>query len=839
MHKRTTGENKFILLPRAESAVRGFDRLPPPNGGDLYFDMEGDPLYDEGLEYLFGVYAHNAKGKKFHDFWGHDRQAEKQAFVALIEFFKQHLAKYPRAHIYHYGHYEPTAMKSLMSLHGVKEAEIDQFLREGRFIDLYAVVREGIRISEPKYSIKNVETFYMEKRKGEVTSAGASIVFYERWRTSRDADLLKKIRDYNEDDCVSTYKLHQWLLQIAPARTVDLAADLERVSSAKSENVAALEARIEHYRTSLLSGFDSEDLDLSFDQRLKVLVWQMLGFHRRADKPAWWAMFSRADMSEEELVDDAECLGGLRLLRTESRGEKRSPMAVYKFPAQETKLREGQDCHRTNDATRFGTIESLNHDQLEIHIGPTKKASVDQLLSIGPGGPLDSKKIREAIFRLAEGLLAGDRYRAIAAFLKRDIPSINGVSSGSPIIDPSKEGLPQIINAVANLQESYLFIQGPPGTGKTYTGSHIILHLIQRGFKVGVASNSHKAIHNLLRAVEDRARESKVSFRGVYKSSQTSGSEFEGEFIDNVSDNAEAFSELSMQGVNLVAGTAWLFSDPDFDQILDFLFIDEAGQVATANVVAMTTSARNLVLLGDQMQLGQPVQGVHPGESGLSSLEYLLEGKATIPPARGIFLDISWRMHPDICDFISGAIYEGRLRPQEMNQHQRIVLAAGAHPDLISTGIRHIPVEHEGNSQSCEPEALKVRELYESLLLQSYVDKNGVTHRMSYDHILVVAPYNVQVNLLKQMLPQDARVGTVDKFQGQEAQVVIVSMTTSDAESMPRNMEFLLSKNRLNVAISRAKCVAYIVASPKLATAKPKALPQMALLNLFSRVVGR
>ncbi len=181
--------------------------------------MEGDPLYEGGLEYLFGVHAREKGVWVFHDFWAHDRQQEKSAFAHFVDFATDRLHKFPYAHIYHYAHYETTALKRLMSLHGIREAEIDQFLRQGRFVDLYQVVREGIRISEPRYSIKNLETFYMDMREGDVTHAGASIVYYEKWRQTGDDDLLRKIRDYNEDDCRSTYLLHEWLLSLNPPAT--------------------------------------------------------------------------------------------------------------------------------------------------------------------------------------------------------------------------------------------------------------------------------------------------------------------------------------------------------------------------------------------------------------------------------------------------------------------------------------------------------------------------------------------------------------------------------------------------------------------------------------------
>ena len=247
--------------------------------------------------------------------------------------------------------------------------------------------------------------------------------------------------------------------------------------------------------------------------------------------------------------------------------------------------------------------------------------------------------------------------------------------------------------------------------------------------------------------------------------------------------------------------------------------------------LAMSTCASNIVLLGDQMQLGQPIQGVHPGESGQSTLEYLLQGEATIAPQSGVFLNDTWRMHPDVCQFISEAVYDGRLQAEAKNANQRLVLAADAHSALKPTGIKFLAVEHDGCSQRSEAEAELIQGLFQSLLGQRYRDREGVEHAMGLANILVVAPYNQQVILLKRMLPEDARVGTVDKFQGQEAEVVLVSMTTSSGEYLPRDIEFLYSKNRLNVAVSRARCLAVVLANPKLLDVDCKTPAQMALVN--------
>jgi uncharacterized protein len=449
-------------------------------------------------------------------------------------------------------------------------------------------------------------------------------------------------------------------------------------------------------------------------------------------------------------------------------------------------------------------------------------------LSLGPGLPPPTDSLVEALYRFADIMLDGSgRYPAIESLLRREPPRLRGRAPGSAVVEPGVDLVAGSIAAARAMQRTVLYLQGPPGAGKTYTGARVIVSLLADGRRVGVMSNSHKAVNHLLAEVVKVAALQGVAFRGCKKAGRNDGSRFGAAGIVDVESNADVWDGAW----DLVAGTAWLFADPAADLRLDALFVDEAGQVALANLVASGTSARNIVLLGDQMQLAQPIQGVHPGRSGDSALDWLLDGAATIAPDRGIFLATTWRMHPDVCRFISEAVYDGRLEPEAHNVRRTLVLQPGAHRLLRPAGIVHAAVEHDGCSQRSDVEAALVRELYASALDQRYVDRDGVEHAMAAPNILVVAPYNLQVNLLKRVLPAGARVGTVDKFQGQEAELVIVSMTTSSERDLPRFMEFLYSRNRLNVAISRARCVAVVIANPALTAIKCSTPEQMALVN--------
>uniref|UniRef100_UPI0035685279 DEAD/DEAH box helicase n=1 Tax=Paracoccus seriniphilus TaxID=184748 RepID=UPI0035685279 len=249
-------------------------------------------------------------------------------------------------------------------------------------------------------------------------------------------------------------------------------------------------------------------------------------------------------------------------------------------------------------------------------------------------------------------------------------------------------------------------------------------------------------------------------------------------------------------------------------------------QVGLANMAAMGRAARNIVLVGDPRQLPQVIQGAHPEPANLSCLDWMLGDHATIPADRGIFLPVSRRMHPDVCDFISNQVYDGRLTSHPDTASQQVTRT-----DFPASGAFWVPVPHDGNAQIAPEETAAIKAAATELLRGEWTDKDGTTRPMRQSDIIVVAPYNAQVNALRDALPPDIRVGTVDKFQGQEAPVCLVSMTASSAEETSRGMEFLFSLNRINVAVSRAKGLALIFGAPRLREAKCDTVEQMRLVN--------
>ncbi len=409
-------------------------------------------------------------------------------------------------------------------------------------------------------------------------------------------------------------------------------------------------------------------------------------------------------------------------------------------------------------------------------------------------------------------------------------PRLKGRAAGSPVRLPGEPLTDAVIRAVMDLDRSYLFIQGPPGTGKTFTAARAIVALIRAGKRVGVSSNSHKAINKVLHHVEDFAAKTTFRFEGVKRGDK----EREETWFDGLDIRTAFRPEEITREHRLVGGTVFHFSRADQRGEYDYLFVDEAGQVSLANLAAMAGAAKNIVLIGDQMQLPQPVQGVHPGDTGLSCLEYLLQDNATVPGDRGILLNETHRLHPALCGFISDAVYDGRLTAHASTAARRLKLRPGAPAALRSAGLSFVPVDHDGCTQSSREEADAVAALVDALQRQTIM-RGDTESPLTLADILIVAPYNVQVNLLRRRLPDGAQVGTVDKFQGQEAAVVIVSMTTSRGADAPRGTAFLFNPNRFNVAVSRAQCLAIVVHGTELLEGTWTKIDDLHRLDLFAR----
>jgi len=801
-HARNSGPPTHEL--RAHVPGKGFDLLPQPWPGDLFYDIEGDPHYEGGLEYLHGVWFND----QFRAFWAHDHEAETQALSELLDFFRAHLEACPDARIYHYAPYEITALRRLTTKYGIGEAFLDRLLRERRFVDLYAVVRGGLIASEPNYSIKSMEAFYDIARQGEVTTAGGSVVAYEEWRETQEQRILDEIEDYNRIDCISTERLRDWLVGIRPDGPWPV---FEKDAREQEIEEDAATAGLRHALAD--SGLSEERQDMLFD---------VAQFHIREAKPAWWAIFDSLGKDDEELIDDLDALGGL-VARGKPFPIKRSTAQRYRFPPQQTKLRDGSTASvPTPEGFASVTVEELDMDagHVTLKVGNARADVLQPRLNLHPNAPLDTRVMRAAIADVIRDQCGAQAFRAVDDLLSRTAPRLTGPKGD---ILRGEDIVAGVIDAVSRMDETVLPVQGPPGTGKTHVTARAILALVRKGHRVGVASNSHEAIRNVLMgcltALEDQ--DLPINLELVHKVSGDQDGYPEDCPVRRTNSNDEAAA-----GTHVVGATAWFFSRDENVQAFDWLFVDEAGQVGLANMAAMGRAARNIVLVGDPRQLPQVIQGAHPAPANLSCLEWMLCDHATVPPDRGIFLGVTRRMHPGVNRFISEQVYEGRLTSHADTARQRVTGTS-----FPQAGAFWVPVTHEGNAQMAPEEVEAIRRACDDLLTGSWTDKDGRTRRLRRDDIIIVAPYNLQVNALRAALPDAIRVGTVDKFQGQEAPVCIVSMTASSAEESPRGMEFLFSLNRINVAVSRAKGLALVFGAPRLREAKCETVKQMRLVN--------
>jgi len=497
----------------------------------------------------------------------------------------------------------------------------------------------------------------------------------------------------------------------------------------------------------------------------------------------------------------------------------------------------------------------------------------------------------DALLRLGEfvrdrGLEAAGPHRAARDLLLRRNPRLR---AGAPLHRAGESTVECARRVALALDGGVLAIQGPPGSGKTYAGARMIIDLVRLGKKIGVTACSHKVIRNLLDEVVKAAAEEKISLRCLQrvreKSSKPRRSLDFGRLpptyarderkssnppagIEEETDSAKGTEKILSRNYDVVGGTAWVWAKEDVAEAIDVLVVDEAGQMSLANVLACAQAARNLVLLGDPQQLEQPQQASHPEGSELSALEYLLEGHETMLEERGLFLGESWRLHPSICQFTSEMFYEGKLQSHpslaaqvvsgpsaaaravsgpslatqvvcsesETALGKRVFLNTRCESPFTGSGLFFVPVKHEGNQNSSTEEAERVAEIVESLVVPgtTWTNRKGETKPLTLDDILIVAPYNAQVSEIAERIP-GARVGTVDKFQGQEAPVVIYSMATSSPEDAPHGMEFLFSRHRLNVATSRARCVCILVGNPNLFEPECRTPEQMRMANAFCR----
>ena len=857
---RRAGPRYELFVPDAGQPLeveRGLASLPEPSQGDLFFDIEGDPYaFDDGLDYLFGVLDVNGE---FLAIWSRDAagdftlDAERQAFEQLMDFFMARLKADPDMHIYHYAPYEPTALKRLMGRYGTREDEVDQLLRKGVMVDLLRAVRQSLRASVESYSIKKMEPFYGFEREIDLRDAGSSIVAFEEWLELGEGDRpasthLDRIERYNRDDVVSNALLRDWLEARRDELTRLAGAPVPRPTPRVAElpaDVTETQARVQALVDRLADPAEvpTDPADRSPEQHARWLLAQLLGWHRREDKAMWWEFHRLMDLTPEQLVEEDKTIGLLVPVEPIDEERKGKQTWRYVFPPQDFDAWRGEaydPWHKQDrpDESPFswtaGDVVALDPAGLTVDI----KRPVDRPhpRAIVPLPWVRTSAQQERLIEIGEwvadhGIDADGPHRAVRDLLMGRLPRA-GQPLGAPLATADESDLAAARRLITALDRTTLAIQGPPGSGKTYSGARMICTLVAAGKRVGITGTSHKVIGNFLNAILKAAKKEGVDVRPIQhgKADQVLADDR----VIHAKNAEDARAQLDDGRANIAAGTPWLWASAKMTGAIDVLFVDEAGQISLANVAAMSQATESIVLLGDPQQLDQPLQGSHPPGAERSALGHVLDGHATIPGERGLFLETTWRLHPVLCAFTSEAFYDDRLASEPHLHIQRLAASDGA---LDGVGPRLVANPTIGADNESPDEAEVVARLARSLVdgSASWVDEHGVKRPVGWNDVLIVAPYNAQVGAIKRLLPSEARVGTVDKFQGQEAPISFYSMTTSSPELAPRGMDFLYSRNRLNVATSRARCLAVVVASPDLLRVRARTPEQMRLANAFCR----
>ena len=797
----------------------GFELLPNSDTNDLFFDIEGYPMYfdpkynSSGLEYLFGVYYRSFDNQVFKKYLATNYNEEKKAFEDLIDFFYIHLKKYQNAHVYHYNSYEETALKKLSQKYETKINEVDFILRENKLIDLYKVVKDSVILSTENYRLKTIEKFYKLDREEDIASGQDSLVAFEKYLESGHSEILEEIIKYNEQDCKSLIYLQEWLLKIKP-KDIELSKiittqELSESAIKQKEQENEVDEKISHMEVA--------------NEEIKSILRQLNFYNRKEQRSDWWNHFSNIEKDTEDLIEDSNCIGGLRRISEIEVGPNKIINMTY--TDQITKMKSGDSVLDQNGINRI-LITKIDYSKNEISIRLKKDKPIPT--SLTPSTPLNTRTIDNAVSDFIRNYDYKNSYPAIKDFINRND------SRYKKELNIKNSSIDSISKKIKNLNNSYLVIQGPPGTGKTYTTSRVIVDLIKNKYRIAIVCHSHKAILNLVQAIDDYASKIGFNFAGAYNpgSRKLENNFFNIEIVNT--------SKIDSKNYDLIAGTAWALSNSkhrensEKEKNFDYIFFDEAGQISISKLIASSMSSKNIVMIGDHMQLPQPSTGNIEGESSLSPIEYLLRDQNTISDDKGIFLSKTYRMHKNVCEFISNSFYERRLRSDSTTQNQSILFDEREIPN----GIYLINPEHSGFSVQNEIEVDYVKNIYNNLINKNWRDRDNKITKISSNDILVISPFNAQVNLIKQSLGEEAKVGTIDNFQGQEAPVVIISYVSSNPENIPRGSDFFFDFRRLNVSLSRAKSLAIIIFNKELLEYHCNTIEDMERLNYFCRMLS-
>lgn len=874
-------------------------RLPAPDAGDIFFDFEGDPLFAAtetsawGLEFLWGWTEQECKQGycadklPFRYLWVEDSDAERQALVSFLDYVVARRKKHPAMHIYHYAPYEVSALKRLVVRHQTHAEVLDELLRANVFVDLYATVRGSLVISKPSYSIKKLEAFYMQQREEDVQAGDDAVAEFQRYLSLTaigDDAQAKSIREgiiaYNEVDCRSTLLLRDWLLELVNTQAP---SDVEPIEPADAEPRKTDPLNLQLLNVERLLQMSVANVPpeaRSADQQGLAMASAAMRYYNREVKPFFWEHYSRLNSPMEAWPDQRDVFIVDRVIKA---GSFAPPIGRKKLWTREVTLRGrwGDGSQITaKDRVHAGYAVPVPRGLGEVgsEYGVNSKCVVTEVRDLANGHsqvvieeqaqePTDGEFFEDTPVFLSPGMpiptrplqkALADHWDPTGQLAKEDLSHLsanelqqrgNGFAARAPQRDTAfwqlltkqlprfqngytfcaeEKSVEGITRAIAALEHSYLAVQGPPGTGKTWAGGQIIAKLAREyGWKIGIVAQSHAVIENMLYSIINNG---KLDPQSVWKVGSKSAPETQ---PWRHAKNIEVMESLPEGAGAVFGGTTWVWAR--LQSQLDLLVVDEAGQFSLANLHVSSMNTDRIALFGDPQQLPQVSQGLHPEPIDDSALGWLSAGHDTLPAEYGLFLDTTYRMHPEITKVVSHLAYQDKLHSASITSSRGL--------DDVAPGLEVIKLDHHDNSTSSSEEADEVLEQVKCLLRPTNLwhDKEQVRPLCQSD-IKVVTPYNAQRKLIKKVLAQagfdDIAVGTVDKFQGQEAPVVIISMAASSEEGQPRGMDFLLNRNRINVSISRAQWKASLIRSKELTNYMPTGISQMTLLGDFIEACG-
>lgn len=800
---------------------RGLEMLPKPDEGDIFLDFEGDPFWKPSSDLLFlaGLYMKTNGEWEYSSFWAHDVAEQTTMVSQLVRLFWERKQQYPSMHVYHYNHTERSAIERLVD--GARDSSIvDTLKRSGFFVDLYPIVRNSFVIGTQSYGLKDLEQLVGFTRTTTIEKGAGAVIEYERWLKDSNNQHLENISLYNRDDVIATKKLRDWVITHRPEELAFRDPEFEITS--RDEELDTLAVQLLEY---------PED---SVENLMGHLLTYWAKEYSASKVPLLFALKGDFD----DVSRAASLLGGLRFIEeVPPVGRARTPLARFSFPAQDfsTDFEDSEGIIYFSDSNSVidATIKGFNPDErtIDIHWGK-KQVEGGYPSSIALFTAFPPRKKMERLKDIGRSLLASPDHsevnRPTLALLENQPPRFNEsfIFGGT-----FSEDADDILKWVDQLDNSFVPVQGPPGTGKTYRGARIIETLVSKGLRVGVTGPSHSAVENLMRATASLLRDKNVDPKTL--NAVKWNASHEGKGLEDFAAYPEDRHEVFNSDFQLIGGTTWLWASDEFiDNPVDLLIIDEAGQVSLADAISVSMSAKNILLLGDPLQLAQVSQSSHQSDAGKSALEFVLDDHLTVPADRGVFISKTRRMHPDVCRFISSQMYEGRLLSEPFCALQTT---------SFGTGLRWLKAEHVGRSTYAPEEVDVIVAKIKEMMGTSYVDANGNEKLLDESCFLVVAPYNAQRRELRKQLTAHGfsaiEVGTVDKFQGREAVVVFFSMTTSSENEIERGKDFLFSRNRLNVAISRARSLAFLVSTEELLNTRANDVETMRLISTVNAFV--